>query len=212
MEKINLKFGFEARYYQEGSLNAETENLIFVLHGHGQQAKYFIRKFSPWFNKKNCVVAPEGLSRYYLEGFSGRVGATWMTKEDRLTDIKNYLSYLNSIFNSLSTLMDKTTKIHLLGFSQGAATVSRWAANEDMYFDQLILWAGIFPPDMDFKFASSKFKNKKISYVYGSEDPFLNEDRIDEMRSLSDKLKIRPEVFKFRGAHDIDPPTLGRLI
>ena len=36
-------------------------------------------------------MAPEGLSRFYLEGFSGKVGATWMTREDRLNDIDNYL-------------------------------------------------------------------------------------------------------------------------
>ncbi|MEM1407690.1 MAG: hypothetical protein AAGG59_13005 [Bacteroidota bacterium] len=211
MKRESLKFEFEARYFQEGNLTTNTKNLFFVLHGHGQQGKYFIKKFSPLFSASSCVIAPEGLSRYYLEGFSGRVGATWMTTEDRLMDIKNYLAYLNSLFEKIKNNIGSKTKIHILGFSQGAATASRWAASEKMYFDQLILWAGIFPPDMDFKFASRKFAAKPITYVYGAKDPFLNEERLKEMKALSDKLNVVPKIIKFRGGHDIDPEALTTL-
>ena len=40
------------------------------------------------------IIAPQGLHKFYLEGTSGRVGASWMTKENREDDIKNYLVYL----------------------------------------------------------------------------------------------------------------------
>ena len=211
MKQASLNFGFEARYFQLDEIGKSTKNLIFVLHGHGQLAEYFLRKFSVLDDGSNCIVAPEGLSRYYLEGFSGRVGATWMTKEDRLRDIRNYLSYLNSLYDQFRPKLQANTKVTVLGFSQGAATASRWVASEAMEFDQLILWAGIFPPDMDFRFASGKFHSKTIKYVYGIHDPFLTADKLEEMRVLSDRLHVSPEVISFDGVHEIEEKILIQL-
>ena len=211
MQEKRINIRFEARYYQLGELGKSTENLIFVLHGHGQLAKYFINKFKSLNNGKNCIIAPEGLSKYYLEGFTGRVGATWMTKEDRLTDIDNYIRYLNSVYDEISVQLDKRTKVSVIGFSQGSATASMWVADNHIHFDQLILWAGIFPPDMDFDKASSILKDKPIQYVYGKSDPFITPERIEEMKELSGKLKLQPKITKFDGVHDIHEQTLNQL-
>ncbi len=211
MKQNSLNFGFQARYFQLGELNSTTKNLIFVLHGHGQLGKYFIRKFQVLDTGDNCIIAPEGLSRYYLEGYTGRVGATWMTKEDRLTDIANYQNYLNTLFTNVTSSLSKDTSVTIIGFSQGAATASRWAATPDMDFDQLVLWAGIFPPDMDFEHSGEKFKQKNIKYIYGIQDPFITPERFNEMRNLSQRLKVDPEVITFQGAHEIDTATLEKL-
>ncbi|UII29328.1 serine hydrolase family protein [Fulvivirga maritima] len=213
MRQHSVKFGFEARYFQLGELNEHTKKIVFVLHGYGQQAKYFIRKFQGIENEDTCIIAPEGLSRFYLKGFSGRVGATWMTKEERLTDIANYISYLNQIYSNVLSIFPPSNlpNITLLGFSQGAATASRWAVNGLVSFDRLILWAGIFPPDMDFEKASMIIQNKEIHYVYGTEDPFITEERLTEMQTLSSRLEVSPKVTTFTGVHDIDPATLKDL-
>ena len=211
MEHGSLNFGFKARYYQLGTLGPATKNLIFVLHGHGQLAPFFIRKFSALDNGKNCIIAPEGLSRYYLQGFSGKVGATWMTKEDRLTDIENYLSYLNALQEQLKPKLSENTTITVLGFSQGAATASRWVTSGGMPFDRLVLWAGIFPPDMDFPQASETLRQKDITYVYGTEDPFLSPSKLQEMQTLSSKLGVSPKTITFKGVHEIKEDTLLRL-
>jgi len=211
MQEKSINVQFEAHYYQLGELNDSADNLIFVLHGHGQLAKYFIKKFKSLDNGRNCIIAPEGLSKYYLQGFTGRVGATWMTKEDRLRDISNYLTYLNAVFDQIKSGLGSRTKISILGFSQGSATASRWIADDYIPFDQLILWAGIFPPDMDFKKASDILKDKPIKYIYGESDPFIIEERIEEMKQLSIKLNLQPTVIKFDGAHDIDEDTLNQL-
>ena len=68
MEQKNVDFEFRARYFQIGSLSPSTKNVIFLLHGYGQQAKYFIRKFQILENAHTCLIAPEGLSRFYLQG------------------------------------------------------------------------------------------------------------------------------------------------
>lgn len=211
MEEQFIEFQYKARFNQLGSLNKETKNLIFVIHGYGQLSKFFIRKFDILDNGENCIIAPEGLSRFYLEGFSGRVGATWMTKEDRETDINNYINYLNALYLSIKEKLSSKTKISILGFSQGSATVSRWVASNIIRFDQLILWAGIFPPDMDFATVSKILKNKKITYVYGTNDLFITTERLKEMNELSTRLAVNPRIIKFKGDHNIDKKVLVGL-
>ncbi|MEL7002630.1 MAG: hypothetical protein AAFN93_07820 [Bacteroidota bacterium] len=211
MTESRIKFDFEARYFKEGVLSKNTKKLIFVLHGHGQLAQYFVKGFTPLVNEGTCIIAPEGLNRYYLSGFTGRVGATWMTKEDRLTDISNYLNFLDSVYNDIKGQLNSDISITILGFSQGAATASRWAATAKFKFKNLILWAGIFPPDMNFEDAASKFEDKSITYVYGTEDQYINEKRILEMNELSKKLNVNPKVIRFRGPHEINQSVFDQL-
>lgn len=153
----DISFTSKARYFISGEVTRHTKHIWFVLHGYGQLAAYFIRKFEGIQSSETIVIAPEGLSRFYLQDVTTRtqtgdnkVGATWMTKENRLTDIENYLNYLTQVYTS-EVPQNYTGKITLLGFSQGAATVSRWAADNRIKYNRLILWAGVFPPDMNFE-------------------------------------------------------------
>jgi predicted esterase len=146
-----------ARYYTLGELTDQTTDVWIVLHGYGQLAEYFIRNFKNIHHDHNFIVAPEGLSRYYLNENTGRIGATWMTKEDRENEIQDYILYLNKIIDTLN--IPKTIRLHVLGFSQGAATACRWALATQHAVKTLICWAGFFPPDM-------KWDSPKYHYHY----------------------------------------------
>jgi len=214
MEK-NISFQFKARYYQTSEITKDTRAIWFVLHGYGQLAQYFIRKFSVLAETGVCVIAPEGLSRFYLENIqeggrkNDRVGATWMTKENRLMDIDNYIEYLTSIYQQ--EVVGKIP-VTILGFSQGSATATRWALSGKVDFERLILWSGIFPPDMDFQNGGDLLRNKEVRLVYGKQDPFLSDARFTEMEMLREKLAIEIMKTEFDGAHDIDQRTLLTLI
>ncbi|MDO7610183.1 MAG: hypothetical protein MUQ68_04950, partial [Crocinitomicaceae bacterium] len=82
------------RYFTLGDKN-KSKRLLIVLHGYGQLAKFFLRKFS-MCSDSSFVVAPEGPHRFYRKGYSGRVGASWMTKEARDHDIKDNIIWLNA--------------------------------------------------------------------------------------------------------------------
>lgn len=211
-QEHRLTIDFEARYYQLGTLDENTRNLWFVLHGQGHLAKIFIKKFEVVGNKTTCIIAPEGLFRYYLNGFYGKVGATWMTKEDRLTDIRNYLKYLNHVYKKVINGKDMSdVKVTLFGFSQGAATVSRWALEKEITFDRLILWGGIIPFDMDFETGRQKLDNVEIYTVIGDEDPFVDDNKISEQEDYEKKLGILPEKIVFNGKHEILPEVLKQF-
>jgi predicted esterase len=216
MKENEISFPFKARYYKTGEINSSTRQVWFVLHGYGQLARYFINKFKILQLHNICVIAPEGLSHFYLEapGPSGRknnrVGATWMTKENRELDIANYIHYLDTIYSK--ELADTQLPVTVLGFSQGSATASRWIMNNRIQCDRLILWAGLFPPDMDFNEGSKLLKRKKIFVVYGKNDPFINDERVAEMKSLIQKLNAEVKDISFDGEHDIDEDTLLKFV
>lgn len=208
----SLNINFQARYFTEGNKETAKEAWI-VLHGYGQLAAYFIRKFSVLAKHDIYVVAPEALSHFYLEelpnhGMS-RIGASWMTRENRLVDIENYTNYLNEV--GRTALHGMNIPVTLLGFSQGAATVTRWALDGKINFTRLILWAGVFPPDIDYSKSHEILKNKETVLVYGNEDPFLSDQRFIEIDRMSGALGISPQKIQFEGKHEIHEPTLKRL-
>src|SRR2546425_5855384 len=74
-----------ARYFTLGSPQ-HAADVWLVCHGYGQLASRFLERFRPIAAERRCIVAPEGLSRFYLTESPAerRVGASWMTREDRL--------------------------------------------------------------------------------------------------------------------------------
>lgn len=179
-----------------------------MCHGYGQLGRYFLRHFNCLDDGKTLLVAPEALSRFYLDGFSGRVGATWMTKEDRLSEIDDQASYLDLLLAEQLKHLPENVRITVLGFSQGGATVSRWLANGNVPAHRLVLWAAAFPEDIDFSASKAAFEHLPVAMVYGSQDPFITPEKLKQKQALMAQLGITPKVYTFEGGHTLHPDTL----
>jgi predicted esterase len=218
MKEQDIHFQYHTRYFTNGTLDSNTKKIWFVLHGYGQLARFFLNKFNVLSEAGVYIVAPEGLSKFYLEDIASRartgnnrVGATWMTKENRLADIENYITYLNQIY--LREVPDNFNgEISVLGFSQGAATATRWVIDGKLSFHQLILWAGVLPPDMNFDKAHEILKDKKVIEIFGKSDPYLTDERLKEATLLNNRLNIHPEIIEFEGGHEINEQVLLNLL
>lgn len=210
MKEHHLIIPKTARYFQNGELNQSTSEVWIVCHGYGQLANFFLRKFDLLNSNTTCIIAPEGLHRYYLEGSAGRVGASWMTKEDRLTDIKDYINYLDLLAEKVKQAAPKS-KLYVLGFSQGCATVSRWVNQGKTQPDALILYAGVFPPDLDFSIEGSALRNTKVILTNGNRDEYLKEGDINHQLSIMEQNGIQPEFIPFEGSHQIYPEVLDLI-
>jgi predicted esterase len=192
------------RYWISGDLE-KANKLLFVLHGYGQLAEFFIRKFKE-IPEDYLVIAPEGMHRFYLNGTSGRVGASWMTKEDRESDIADNLNWLSQMFIKL-TKQKKIKKTILLGFSQGGATAARWFYGKNVQLDQLILWASVFPPDLEKSLIQSNSNNY---FVIGTEDEYYNTEALKSEIEFHKKIGFR--TLQFAGKHEIDIKTLNSIL
>ena len=202
-QEHRISFEYTGRYRVLGTPGEAIEHVWIVCHGHGHLAEFFIKQFNCLDDGCHLIVAPEGLSKYYLKGFTGRVGATWMTKEDRLNDIDNYLVYLEAVYADVIKRLNKNVKVTLFGFSQGAATISRFATQTGVSFDRLVLWAGIFPPDLPPIQSVARLQDKPVYWVYGTKDPFLNQGIMEEQGKIADQIKVTPEVLSFEGEHEL---------
>ncbi|MCW3086458.1 MAG: phospholipase/carboxylesterase [Bacteroidetes bacterium] len=212
MKQKNIIIPKTARYFTLGEVSGQTETIWFVCHGYGQLANYFIQNFHALDLTKNLVIAPEGLHRFYWEKFSGRVVASWMTKEDRNEDITDYVNYLDAVYTEvLSELKDKKVKINVLGFSQGTATVCRWLANGKSTADVLLLWAGAFPADLDFGLSKTIFDRLKTVMIVGDADEFITEEEVKKQQEFLDQHRVKYELIRFHGKHEIPEETLMKI-
>ena len=87
------------KYYVLGEPGNKTKNIWFALHGYGGTAADFADKFKNTLNESMIVIVPEALNRFYVKGFYGSVGASWMTNNERENEIKDYLNFLNNVYN-----------------------------------------------------------------------------------------------------------------
>jgi predicted esterase len=187
----------------------QVDEIWYVLHGYGQLARYFIRKFESAAAANRLIVAPEGMHRFYVQGHSGRVGASWMTKEDRQNDIQDYVQYLDALHASLKSRLKSDGKVKVIGFSQGAATACRWAVLGNVSFDALALWAGVFPPDLPI---AQVIPSMPLYFLVGNQDEFLNEDEINIHLQEMHNKQLAVRVLRFDGKHDIYPEPLQQLM
>jgi len=199
----HLKVQRTARYYTVGQANPNTKYLWIVCHGYGQLAKHFIRKFDAISGEDVLILAPEGLSRFYWDGVSGEVVASWMTKEDRLNEISDYTEMINGLYEKYKAQCADDVKVILFGFSQGCATQVRWLMNKLPDFHALILWAGLLPEDIDYRPQNEYLSGKLLFFTYGSKDIYLTEERQYEHKKLIEQNRLSVVEKMFEGPHKV---------
>ena len=187
----------------------EAKHIMIALHGYGQLPEFFLRKFNAIADEGWCIIAPEGMHRFYLDGTSGRVGASWMTKEDRETDIADYVHYLDALSAHLH-LTDRCPV--LLGFSQGVATASRWVAAGQQHFKRLILWAGVFPPDFNWTKGGIHMREMRVDVALGDTDPFFKDELLKNTSEVLDSMDVKHTFHRFSGGHAIDSNLLWSIV
>ena len=217
MREHHLEVPKTARYFCSGAAEPDARELWVVCHGYAQLASRFLRHFDPIANEGRLIVAPEALSRCYLDtkgvhGPEARIGATWMTREDRLAEIADHVRYLDLLVEELmrrrGAPFEKTT---VLGFSQGVATVSRWLANGVTRADHVVVWGGLMPADVMTPAHLPLFGGATLSVVIGESDPLVDPARITAELEKLDAAGITYEEIRFSGGHELDADVLRRL-
>jgi predicted esterase len=199
-----------ARFVTAGPTDGTAREVWVVLHGYGQLAGPFAGTFAPLDDGTRLIVAPEGLSRFYLEQARGRVGASWMTREDRDVEIEDYVRYLDAVTDAV-TAGFPPKPIHVLGFSQGSATACRWIERGRVQPARLVVWGGEIPPDLDWSRAGPRLARVSVVLVAGTEDRYITAETLSQFGALLALNGVRHTVVRFPGGHEIDATTLREL-
>jgi predicted esterase len=208
MEKHKIKTEKTGRYFTHGLREANVSTVLFICHGYSQLADRFLRKFESLFRPDIFIVAPEGLHRFYPREGTGKVTASWMTSEDREDDIEDYINFLDNVYREVMPSFPKKVNVVVLGFSQGAATASRWVTLGHSRIDELIVWCGFYPPDMK---VSEIPEHIRLKVVSATEDRFVTPEEQKEQLAAMKKLTPTLEHFEFEGKHEIDGDMLVKI-
>lgn len=203
----------KAPFHTLNELSPETEHVWIVCHGYGQLSRRFIAQFDHLDPTRHFIVSLQGLSKFYLPNHR-HVGASWMTREDREIDLNNQREYFESVYRAFNNGRDwHGKKIHLLGFSQGASAICRFAAYLQVDFHDLILWAGSFPPELstrDFEYLRLKPVAKG---VLADQDEYYSKELFEvEVEKLEMALGLTASKMTYEGTHQLDRRVISSVL
>ena len=210
MEEHHLSTPRTARYHTLGD-PASATHIWIVLHGYGQLARYFLRPFEG-LETGQLIAAPEGLSRFYSDIAHTRVGATWMTREDRDHEIIDQAVYLDRLAEHLQRQCAPGTPLSVLGFSQGVATACRWALSTQVEMERLVLWGGTIPPEPDVAILHERLHKMKVVLVHGEQDMLVKEEALAHNESRLREAGVAHGTLRFNGGHELDRLTLRKVL
>lgn len=217
MDEHHLTVQRTARYATLGPRGGAAKEVWFLCHGYGQRAASFLESFSALDDGSRLLVAPEALSRFYLEsGSSGRhgdqVGASWMTREDRDHEIDDHVRYLEALRGHILAPIGRAdVPVRLLGFSQGVATAARWVARTLWRPAELILWGGLLPSELVSGGQEEMLPVVPLVLVTGERDEAVDQVRLKAQAAQLRERGFRCEEVSFAGGHRLDSGILQRL-
>lgn len=211
-----------ARYFTIGASLTEAKHVWFVLHGYAQLAARFLRHFNGIVPADTLVVAPEALSRFYLElpradrKHMERIGAAWMTREDREADMSDTRAWLDSVYRTvmddIAAATDDVPSVTVLAFSQSVAISMRWIAGGVVKPSRFIAWAGSLATDIDADAFRAGLRGADVLLVAGDRDMFLTEKTRPLIRAQWEALGVPVSELLYDGIHELDPATLEKLL
>ena len=198
-------------YETLNDLTDKTKNVWIVLHGIGYLSKYFLKYFDELNAIDNYIIAPQAPSKYYLNNSYKHVGASWLTKENTETEIVNNLNYLDAILEEETIL--SSLNIIIFGYSQGVSMAARWVAQRKIVCDQLVLYAGGIPNELNENDFAHLETNTQITIIIGNQDEYLTKERLSIEREKSRTIfKGRAKEHIFDGGHIVKKELINNLI
>lgn len=197
-------------YSTLNKLTQHTKAVWVVCHGMGYLSRYFLRYFKNLNTEENYIIAPQAPSKFYIQP-KMHIGANWLTRNNTEADMQNILNYFGAVLEAEK--IPKDVNLIVFGYSQGVSVAMRYLAKRQLQCNQLVLHSGGIPKELtaqDFKYLS---KTTKVKLIYGTEDEYLDEDRIkvetELAKSLFDK---RLTVLPFEGKHVVNVDFIEDLI
>lgn len=206
-----------ARLAVVGPPAATAEELWVLLHGYRQLAARFLDRFAALDDGRRRLVAPEALSRFYVDEDGGphgpehRVGASWMTRDDREVEIRDYVRYLDTVALTQGRA-DAGLRRVVVGFSQGVHTAARWIVSGGSPVPRLTALVGTgLPDDLDARRAANRLAGARVVLVRGRSDRLHPASRL---RADHDRLVAwgaRVEVVEHDAGHVVPGGALEAI-
>jgi len=219
-----------ARYATIGAEPAQAAQLWVAFHGYAHRAADFVAPLMGVVPADVRLVAPEGLSRFYLEmprpdgGHLARTGASWLTRDDRDDELRDALAMLQSVvareYAAIMHARGARPALCVLGFSQGVAMSMRWVAEvvrnpaigAHAHVRRHVLWAGGLAHDVADEALRDAWRETQVDVVWGSRDKFASASAREVVRARFERIGVTPDARTFEGGHRLDATLLGVML
>ncbi|HFC00617.1 MAG TPA: hypothetical protein ENJ53_07410 [Phaeodactylibacter sp.] len=134
-----------------------------------------------------------------------------MTRKNRLDEIADYTRFIKKLYDEFLPQLADDVEVILFGFSQGCATQVRWVMRVFPVFHHLVLWAGLLPEDLDYTPHTDYFFGKKLYWVCGNQDQFIDKKRTQWHHDFMKEQSLHFETIRFEGKHLINRKVLHEL-
>ena len=200
----------------EGDALLGVPEVWYVLHGYSMRAVPFLADCGALDDGSRLIVAPEALSRFYEGDLTAHrnapVGASWMTREERASEITDYLDYLDDVHAMVTArLGGATPAVTVLGFSQGGATAARWVASGRVAAHRLIVWGSSMAPEIDLVAEGSPIRRTETVFVVGAADIYITKKVVETETGRLRAANFPFRLLSFDGGHRLDDNTLREI-
>lgn len=199
------------RHARVGMLGDPTtaKEAWLILHGYGMLAQGILHWFSAAERPGRVLIAPEALSRFYLEEKGvRRVGASWMTREDRDNDLADQQGYLDRV---VAELVGEISQLQVHGFSQGVAAGARWVVRGVRPVTRLVCWGGTVPPEIEPERLRQALDGVPVAFAVGDRDRWVAPELVDADAARLVEGGCPAVVHHFAGGHRVDNGVLELL-
>ncbi|MBN4057999.1 esterase [Olleya sp. AH-315-K02] len=198
-------------YSTLNTLTSKTKTVWFVCHGMGYLSRYFLNYFAALNSEENYIIAPQAQSKYYIPPKFKHVGSSWLTKENTIKETENVMHYFDAVLKAEQ--LPKDLNLIVLGYSQGVSVAMRYIVKRQLYCNQLVLMSGGIPKELtakDFDFLNGK---TKVSLIYGTQDEYMNEERIIyEKQRVHELFGTDVAIMPFDGKHIVNVELINGLV
>jgi len=170
--------------------------VLVGFHGYGQTAEDqlgILRQFPGAGNWILCSV--QGLHPFYPR--PDRIGASWMTSQDRRLRIEENIRYINRVVVKVGTEHPVNQILVFHGFSQGTAMACRAAILGEHSPVGVILHGGEIPPELD-----HLDRLGHVLIARGERDPIYRPEQLDRDLERLDNAGVSVTRCEFDGGHD----------
>lgn len=178
MQPITFTTPRTARYYLLGEPGPAIRQVWFCLHGENQPVPELAAQLVALDTPERLLVLPEALSRYGLppDGQGPRrIGADWFAVGDLVPDLTDLGNYLDALAAEVLAACPPDVTITVLGCGHGGAAAARWLAGNRTLYDRLILYAAVFPPEIDRRATLQALPPKPVTVVATTTDSYKSE-------------------------------------
>ena len=169
-----------------GAPVASSRGLVMGFHGYAERAEdQWTRLVSIPAADEWTLLSVQGLHSFY-RGRSEEVVASWMTRQDRDTQIADNISYIDAVIaDVLPTASRRAGSIVMIGFSQGVAMAFRAAVRGRHGAAGVVAVGGDVPPEL---FANTDVRFPPLLIARGTRDEWYTAEKLDaDVRALEDR-------------------------